>query len=59
MRLKTYIAGPMTGIDKLNRPAFQAAAEQLHRDLGRVVINPVILPAGLGGSPTTWTSVWP
>lgn len=47
MRLKTYIAGPMTGIDKLNRPAFQAAAEQLHRDLGRVVINPATLPDGL------------
>lgn len=46
-KIKTYIAGPMTGIDKLNKPAFRAAAEQLHRGLGRVVLNPATLPAGL------------
>lgn len=46
-RIKTYIAGPMTGIFKLNKPAFREAAAQLQRNLGRVVLNPATLPAGL------------
>lgn len=36
---KTYIAGPMTGIDEYNRPAFNAAAAAL-RAQGRDVFNP-------------------
>lgn len=47
MRIKTYIAGPMTGIVKLNRPAFCAAAVQLRKSLGRVVLNPATMPDGL------------
>ena len=47
MRIKTYIAGPMTGIMKLNRPAFRDAATQLRKSLGRVVLNPATLPEGL------------
>jgi len=35
----TYIAGPMTGIDKYNKPAFDAAANRL-REAGNVAINP-------------------
>ena len=35
----TYIAGPMTGIDKFNRPAFDGAAKRL-REPGGIVINP-------------------
>ncbi|MDO9584754.1 MAG: DUF4406 domain-containing protein [Desulfomicrobium sp.] len=46
-RIKTYIAGPMTGIVKLNRPAFRAMAIQLKQNLGRVVLNPATLPCGL------------
>ncbi len=34
-----YIAGPMTGIKNLNRPAFRAAAKRL-RSLGFRVVNP-------------------
>lgn len=49
-KLKTYIAGPMTGIQRLNRPAFRDAAEQLRRNLGRVVLNPATLPEGLNQS---------
>jgi hypothetical protein len=37
----------MTGLPKFNRPAFRAAAEQLRRDFGRVVLNPATLPDGL------------
>lgn len=46
-RIKTYIAGPMTGHPKLNRPAFLDAATQLRKSLGRVVLNPATLPDGL------------
>lgn len=46
-RIKTYIAGPMTGLPKLNRHAFRAAAAQIRDNLGRVVLNPATLPDGL------------
>ena len=42
---KVYIAGPMTGLPDLNRPAFSAAAEYLE-GLGAKVMNPAILPDG-------------
>ena len=35
----TYIAGPMTGIDKYNKPAFDDAARRLRKQ-GKIVINP-------------------
>ena len=44
----TYIAGPMTGIDKFNRPAFTAAAKRLRKE-GKVVINPA---TNFGGNQT-------
>lgn len=37
--MKTYIAGPMSGIHELNFPRFHAKAKQL-RAHGREVINP-------------------
>jgi hypothetical protein len=42
---KVYIAGPMTGLPEMNRPAFSAAAAYLE-DLGAKVMNPAILPDG-------------
>lgn len=36
---RVYLAGPMTGIEAMNFPAFHAAAAKL-RDSGYVVINP-------------------
>ncbi|GAB3215823.1 DUF4406 domain-containing protein [Pseudaeromonas pectinilytica] len=42
---KVYIAGPMTGLPEMNRPAFSAAAEYLE-GLGAKVMNPAILPDG-------------
>lgn len=41
-----YIAGPMSGIDNYNRPAFFAAARQLGQ-AGHVPINPATLPTTL------------
>ena len=41
-----YIAGPMSGIDNYNRPAFFAAARQL-AEAGHVPINPATLPTTL------------
>lgn len=46
MSMKIYIAGPMTGIPKFNRPAFHEVASALTND-GHVVLNPAILPDGL------------
>ena len=42
---RVYIAGPMTGIAELNRPAFFAAEEYL-RGQGAIVMNPAVLPEG-------------
>ncbi|HHA1195976.1 TPA: DUF4406 domain-containing protein [Enterobacter kobei] len=44
--MKVYIAGPMTGYEKFNRPAFNAASETLTSQ-GHVVLNPATLPDGL------------
>ena len=50
--MSVYISGPMTGIAKLNYPAFEAAAEKL-RAKGATVISPhEIVPPGLG--PWSW-----
>lgn len=37
--MKIYIAGPMTGIDELNFPAFHTAAK-LIRETGNEAVNP-------------------
>jgi nucleoside 2-deoxyribosyltransferase len=37
--MKLYLAGPMTGIEEYNYPAFFAAADELRR-VGFVVANP-------------------
>lgn len=44
--MKIYIAGPMTGIPKYNRPAFHFEAMRLASE-GHVVLNPATLPDGL------------
>lgn len=44
--MKIYIAGPMTGIEGCNRPAFVDAAFQLTSE-GYCVLNPAMLPNGL------------
>ena len=41
-----YIAGPMTGIEHFNRPAFYKVASSLTRS-GYNVLNPATLPPGL------------
>lgn len=43
---KIYIAGPMTGLQDFNRPAFKAAALDLSLQ-GNAVLNPANLPDGL------------
>lgn len=42
---RVYIAGPMTGVAELNRPAFFAAEEYL-KGQGAIVMNPAVLPDG-------------
>ncbi|WP_163380415.1 DUF4406 domain-containing protein [Enterobacter hormaechei] len=44
--MKVYIAGPMSGYDQFNRPAFHAAERNL-RENENVVLNPATLPDGL------------
>ncbi|PKH62585.1 hypothetical protein CXF83_15020 [Shewanella sp. Choline-02u-19] len=46
IKRKVYIAGPMSGLPDCNRTRFHLAADYLHV-LGRVVLNPASLPAGL------------
>lgn len=43
--MKIYLAGPMSGVPDLNRPAFNAKAKEF-RDEGHTVLNPasVIAP---------------
>lgn len=43
-----YIAGPMTGIEHKNRPAFYSAEEYL-QSCGLLVLNPARLPDGMPG----------
>lgn len=49
--MKIYLAGPMSGIEELNYPAFNAEAKRL-RDLGHEVENPAENPVPPCGS---WT----
>lgn len=44
--MKIYIAGPMSGLQDFNRPAFHAVAAKL-TDRGHTVLNPATLPGGL------------
>ncbi|WP_097332594.1 DUF4406 domain-containing protein, partial [Escherichia coli] len=46
MRVRIYIAGPMTGYENFNREAFHRAEEALKRE-GHTVLNPAVLPDGL------------
>ena len=39
MSMRTYLAGPMTGLPELNFPLFHAEAKRL-RDSGHDVVNP-------------------
>lgn len=49
-----YIAGPMTGYEDFNYPAFNAAAHDLYA-LGHDVLNPVDLEhLNVTGKPQTW-----
>lgn len=41
-----YIAGPITGVVHLNRPAFEKLHAMLSRE-GVIVLNPLDLPSGL------------
>lgn len=43
---KIYIAGPMTGMPKLNRPAFKQHAIKIKKS-GNIPLNPAVLPEGL------------
>ena len=45
--MKTYIAGPMSGIEEFNHPAFNAKAAEL-RAAGEDVINPAEFDAEIG-----------
>ena len=44
--MKIYIAGPMTGLPELNRPAFYGVMREINHAKA-VPLNPAILPDGL------------
>lgn len=44
--MKIYIAGPMTGIEEYNHPAFNQKADDLIQE-GHTVLNPTVFPDGL------------
>ena len=44
--MKVYIAGPMTGHDDHNHPAFHDTAD-VWRECGHIVLNPATNPIGL------------
>ncbi|BBM66336.1 hypothetical protein VA249_29820 [Vibrio alfacsensis] len=44
--VKVYIAGPMTGLPEVNKPAFFAKEAELKQE-GKTVLNPAILPDGM------------
>lgn len=46
MKQIIYIAGPMTGMPKLNRDAFNEKEREL-TERGYIVLNPATLPLGL------------
>lgn len=52
---KIYIAGPMTGIERWNRPAFVKAAEWL-RGLGWEVTSPIEISDAFGSQNTIVTT---
>ena len=52
---RIYIAGPMTGVPKFNRPAFVKAAERL-RALGWEVTSPVEIADAFGSQNTIVTT---
>ncbi len=43
MRVRVYIAGPMTGYKNFNREAFHKAEEELEQE-GHTVLRPAVLP---------------
>ncbi|EFZ5528669.1 DUF4406 domain-containing protein [Shigella sonnei] len=43
---KIYIAGPMTGMPALNRPAFDSYALEVKKS-GNIPLNPAVFPDGL------------
>ena len=56
--MKLYIAGPMTGYDRFNFPAFHAAAAQL-RAVGYEVVSPAEMDEAEGFDPTTGQGLRP
>lgn len=52
--MKIYIAGPMTGREQWNFPAFDAAADEL-RGLGYSPVNPADLDRAVGFDPAVDT----
>jgi hypothetical protein len=56
-KLRTYIAGPMTGITHFNFPAFDRAAERL-RIAGFEPVNPADLDRSAGFDPMTLPADW-
>jgi hypothetical protein len=52
-----YIAGPMTGIEKYNYPAFQVAASEL-REMGLKILSPHEIPWPSGHEGMAVTELW-